>query len=382
MFPGDILLQVFDFCRPEVSKTRDKNFYNWWHGLVHVCQRWRQVIFTSPRRLNLQLLCTRKKKLDCWPQIPIAINVKGLGSLSSTKEENLLSAFEHSDRVCRVTLSITLRQLEKVVKMMLKPFPVLTHLQLTLLTSIKSSDFDTWILRSLPSGFLGGPTSGLQELYLSGISPPASPSILSSTSDLVGLHLCDLLMADRVSPKAMVERLAVMTKLESLTIEFKFQYPSPLPAQNFRARAILPTLTQLRFQGDHRYLEDLVAQLDTPQLFNLTVMVTSIYWKHAGLLRLLHSFDGVETLHVGEHLSDFFPPMLNDLSDELIAELLPALCLLNLEGNPQKFVKMKKLLVPFIEKRQSISRPPLTIVRTHKDFERLQAFNEMGNGYS
>ncbi|SRR6266404_4342237 len=79
MFPGDILLEVFDFCRPDANETQDKNLYNWWLGVVHVCQRWWELIFTSPRRLNLQLLYTRetpaRKNLDFWPQIPIAINV-------------------------------------------------------------------------------------------------------------------------------------------------------------------------------------------------------------------------------------------------------------------------------------------------------------------
>jgi len=210
-FPGDILLQVFDFCRPEASET-DENFYNWWHGLVHVCQRWRQLVFGSPCRLNLQLLCTRKspvrKKLDCWPKVPIAINIKGRRNLSRTQEDNLLAIFEHSDRVCSVTLSITRPQLEKVVKMMLKQFPALTHLRV--LTSCDSFR----CCSSLPSEFLGGPASvGLRELHISGISPPALPSGLLSASDLVDLHLRDFTMTDHVSPEAMVARLSVMTKL-------------------------------------------------------------------------------------------------------------------------------------------------------------------------
>ncbi|KAH9968522.1 hypothetical protein BGW80DRAFT_1337992, partial [Lactifluus volemus] len=29
-----------------------------WHRLVHVCRRWRHIIFDSPRSLDLQLFCT------------------------------------------------------------------------------------------------------------------------------------------------------------------------------------------------------------------------------------------------------------------------------------------------------------------------------------
>ncbi len=202
MFPSDILLEVFDFCHPEPSETRDENIYNWWHGLVHVCRRWRQLIFTSPRRLNLQLLCTPKtparKDLDTWPRISIAIKIEGLGNLNPTQEGNLLTAFEHSDRVCSVTINLLRKlQLETVVKMMLKPFPALTHLRL-------STIFDTFSLSSLPSGFLGGPSgSGLRELDLGRISSPALPSILSSTSNLVSLHLRNFPMTNHVSPWAM-----------------------------------------------------------------------------------------------------------------------------------------------------------------------------------
>jgi len=283
-------------------------------------------------------------------------------------------------------------------------------------------------------------------------------------------------MNDHVSPEAMVERLAGMSKLKSLTIEF--QYPTPPPTWNFRARAILPSLTQFQFRGDYRYLEDLVAQLDTPRLFDLTVIVMNtmadcsgvkqnpqlflfidraedlklsqfrrarakihnshcsihfddvqsgqcstyltlgqeynnsvwpmgallsqasaitssvhhlsfapsdrmrrdIYRKHAGLLSLLRSFDSVETLHVGGHFTNVFPPMLNHLSDELVAELLPALRLVNFEGKPLKLAKTRKL-APFIKKWQFIGHPPLTIVRTCKDFEMLRALSDMEDRY-
>ena len=48
-----------------------------WQLLVHVCRRWRNVVFGSPRRLNLQLRCTHetpvKDKLDVWPSLPLII---------------------------------------------------------------------------------------------------------------------------------------------------------------------------------------------------------------------------------------------------------------------------------------------------------------------
>ena len=50
-----------------------------WHTLVHVCRNWRNVVFGSPRRLNLHLCCTKRtpvrENLDIWPQLPIIIKV-------------------------------------------------------------------------------------------------------------------------------------------------------------------------------------------------------------------------------------------------------------------------------------------------------------------
>ncbi len=483
MFPGDILLEVFDFCRlgARSSETQDdEKFLNWWHELVHVCQRWRQLIFTSLHHLNVQLLCTcetpARKKLGCWPSIPIALNVKGLRNLNPTEEDNLFTTFEHADRVCSVTLNVTPQLLRKVVKMMLKPFPVLKHLRV--------KTFNGSML-SLPSGF----PPGLQELDLSGTFPPPLPSILPSLSDLVHLHLRNLPMTDHVSPEVMVVGLAVMTKLESLTIEFKITShhwcPSLLPTQDFGAQAVLPTLTQFQFRGFYEYLKDLVAKLDTPRLFDLTVIIVNnftwphrpivqqfpqlfqfidcaedlklaqfrharaeihnscsfirfdnaqtgqhpihltlgevkygsspntnqlqpieallsqasaiissvqhlsitqlyqrticaTYWDCAKLLRFLQVrlFSTVETLHIGRQFTDRFVQVLNGLSNnsELVAEVLPALHLLNFEGKPQKMVK--QLLIQFIEKRQSIGYPLLTIVKSRKVFERLQALGE------
>ena len=48
-----------------------------WHTLVHVCRKWRNIVFGSPRRLDLRLYCTEKtpvrKTLEVWPLLPIVV---------------------------------------------------------------------------------------------------------------------------------------------------------------------------------------------------------------------------------------------------------------------------------------------------------------------
>src|SRR5712675_2359159 len=49
-----------------------------WIALAHVCRRWRSLVFQSPRRLNLRLICTPKTRvrntLDIWPPLPLVIS--------------------------------------------------------------------------------------------------------------------------------------------------------------------------------------------------------------------------------------------------------------------------------------------------------------------
>ncbi|KAI0298748.1 hypothetical protein B0F90DRAFT_1926377 [Multifurca ochricompacta] len=125
-------------------------------------------------------------------------------------------------------------------------------------------------MRALPDGFLGGYSPRLLELRLEGILFPALPKLLSSTSDLVKLHLTCIPISGCISPEVMANCLSMLPKLKSLTITFKRlihfpdqRRPSPLP------RAVLPTLTTFSFKGNSEYLEDFVFRIDAPLLVSL-----------------------------------------------------------------------------------------------------------------
>jgi hypothetical protein len=49
---------MFDFYVDEDGETKED--VEVWQVLVHVCRRWRSIVFGSPRRLNLQLFCTSR----------------------------------------------------------------------------------------------------------------------------------------------------------------------------------------------------------------------------------------------------------------------------------------------------------------------------------
>ena len=72
ILPEDVLLEIFDHY---VAETNEGGEYQEWEILVHVCQKWRYVVFQSPLRLNLRILCSAgtpvREKLALWPPLPI-----------------------------------------------------------------------------------------------------------------------------------------------------------------------------------------------------------------------------------------------------------------------------------------------------------------------
>ena len=78
--PDHSLLEIFSLYMEEVGGLPEFLIEGWidtWHTLVHVCQRWRSLVFASSRCLNLRILCTNTRPLreilDLWPALPIVI---------------------------------------------------------------------------------------------------------------------------------------------------------------------------------------------------------------------------------------------------------------------------------------------------------------------
>jgi hypothetical protein len=262
VLPDDVLLEIFysrvNMYRPDGWKTNVEA----WQSLVHVCRRWRSLVFRSPRRLNLRLFCTPKTPardtLDVWPALPLI--VKGIMTLSSGTD-NVIAALGQSNRVCQVYLpALADRQLEEVLAAMQVPFPELTYLSLLSLDETPPV---------MPNSFLGGSAPRLQSFDLSGILFPGLPKLLLSATHLVDLMLSDIPHSGYISPEAIVALLSVFSSLRTLFLEF--QSPQSRPDWESRSlpppkRSILPALDKFHFNGVTEYLEDLVTRIDTPQL--------------------------------------------------------------------------------------------------------------------
>ena len=265
--PDDVLLEVFYFYIDEVQDL------DGWHPLVHVCRRWRRIVFASPRRLNVQLYCSFKrparKMLDVWPPLPLVIaNIHDDPTSPEPEDpDNVIAALEHSDRVYEIYLgAVQGRLLESIVAVMQGPFPSLEYLAL-------SSDTDG-PAPVLPASFLSGSAPGLQSLQLGHVHFSAFRRLPLVASNLVHLRFWDIPGRRYIPLRAILNCLAALTALQSFDLEYSLP-PSP-PYRPSRlppplTRVVLPALTSFHFKGVSEYLEDIVARIEVPLLNDFTV---------------------------------------------------------------------------------------------------------------
>ena len=262
--PEDVLLEIFA-CYVDYSE----GFCDW-HALIRVCRRWRNVVFASPRRLDLSILFTPTKTVrdmqDIWPELPILIGYNNPSMVESV--DNVIAALELKDRVSRIYIFVVSSSvLERFLAVMQVSFPVLRDLLL------ESSD---GMAPVISESFLGGSAPRLRQLDLNGIPFPELPKLLLSATDLVQLDLRDIPHSGYISPEAMATCLSTLTRLQELILSFRSPQSRPdfdessqllLPLTHI----ILPSLTHLCFRGVTEYLEDLVARIHVPLLENIEI---------------------------------------------------------------------------------------------------------------
>jgi len=233
-----------------------------------VCQQWRSLVFASRHRLDLRLLCTYgtpvRKTLDCWPPLPIVVRYSdrmGLRPPSADDDDDddddIIAALQHRDRVCEVELTVGSSLFAKLSPLLQKPFPSLESL------TLRPRDNVALVLP--PTAFLGTSTPRLRNLYLDAIAPPALPTFLPSSRDLVCLRLQRVPGDAYIPPDALLASLAVTTQLKILCVQFAApttppSYPttSTPPSPPVRRVVVLPALSYFEFRGSSEFLEVLV----------------------------------------------------------------------------------------------------------------------------
>jgi len=268
VLPDNVLLETFEcyLGKDDPDEFDYDHNYDGWQILVHVCRRWRSIVFASPRRLDLKLNCTRQrsvnsKTLEIWPELPIVIDATDLKSKEDVA--TVIAALRHHNRVCQIYYFNEELQdplLEEFVAAIDEPFPALITLRLY--SSAQN-------MPVLPDSFLGGSAPRLRYLDFEGIPYPSIGNLLSSTTNLVRLSLLYIPHSGYIAPEAIVPCLSMLPRLESLELGFKYprswdnrasRHPPPL------TRVVFPTVTYLDFHGDIEYLEDVLSRIETPML--------------------------------------------------------------------------------------------------------------------
>jgi hypothetical protein len=264
ILPDDVLLLIFHFyreiCLEGQGVVDQMQGLPWrWHQLVHVCQRWRSVVFASPKFLDLALVCDHSTPLELigiWPPLPIIIKDR-----FDIPMRDFDAPIVHPSRVCHIDIHPSCWHWQRLTSMMQEQYPALIHLRLNSATYLDDSAL------ALPDGFLGGSAPCLQSLKFGSIAFPALPKFLLSATGLVHLTLWDIPHSGYFSPGAIVTGLAVLANLKFLTIRFKHRSrPDRENRLRCPTRTILPALTLFKFQGASDYLDELVARIDAPLL--------------------------------------------------------------------------------------------------------------------
>ena len=130
--PDDVLLKIFKRFVDEMYGRYDETSEEW-RTLVHICRRWRNLTFASPRHLNLQLLCrppyrSVKEMLDIWPELPVYI--KAFDHPKQKARDDVVAALKLNHRVSGIHfLKTSDSAWETFAPLMQQPFPALTHLR-------------------------------------------------------------------------------------------------------------------------------------------------------------------------------------------------------------------------------------------------------------
>ncbi len=273
-----------------------------WPRLMHICRKWRRIVFASQRALHLRLFCTHGtpvlKALDCWPTLLIAVKYERPSACDPPAledEDNIMAALEESDRVSSISLTVTSSLLEKLSAIE-RPFSELEDLVLLSRDSVPLT---------LPSAFRWGPR--LRTLHLTRAAIPALPQLLAPSRGIVDLQLHEIPSDGYFSPQAFANALSGMTQLRTLSLHFlsftlrrNYLGLPPPPGE----RVVLPTLTCLKYRGTSKYLDTLVTRIDAPRLGDIDITFFSRPTMDASQLgRFIKRIEMQESHHRADILS-------------------------------------------------------------------------------
>ena len=301
--PDEVLLEIFDYYQQHfISDQPLWNKKYKWFKLIHVCRRWRFIVFASSTRLDLCLVVSAHNPGNMktifsprLPPLPIAIDYDCLpvGTASHVKTKvfsRMLAALKRCDRVHAITFLGTAPDFDELVKATKHHFPILENLKL--------QNVDTRITElELPSTFLNGSAPHLRSLKLHRISLTSITSLLSSATVLIELNLR---LYTPFSMASLLAHLRNMHCLRHLELMLRIRgAPSstngPIPPTNPEDTFLLSKLTSFHYQGPSSVLGALVAGFTAPSLQDVHIILNDD--DEDPIFHLSRFLDGIEKLY-------------------------------------------------------------------------------------
>ena len=276
------LLNIFYIYRPAIFDG-DEGYFDliqggriwdrerWWHKLVHVCHRWRTLIFGSTRYLGLCLVCTYStpvaNMLGHSPPLPLVIDFFNAKRDITADEEGIMFALRQRDRVSRIRLRMSASKLQKLAMAIDEEYPILEYLIMRPLKVDKSSAL------ILPEA-LQAPR--LRHLMLRGFVLPIRSQLLTNCASIATLSLCITHRDAYFQPNTLLRWISFMPQLETLVIDFSISTPNrDVDRQLWNTSLIkhvtLPNLRFLVLQSGSAYVEAVVRWITAPRLKKLDI---------------------------------------------------------------------------------------------------------------
>ena len=283
---NDVLLIIFNFCRlaveEEVKVISDEGNWNfgfvrprWWHTPTQICQRWRSLIFASPSRLNLYVVCTKvtpiEEILAYFPHLPLEVNYMFLWEREQRQaQRNVLLSLQRRHHL----RSINLRAPDAVLQRMVIPlddeFPLLDRL--AIISDDQSFGASSGV--TLPKT-LRAPN--LRHLILENFDLQIGAPILTTSIQLVSLGLWRIPASTHIPPEYLVDLFVLMPQLRAVSVSFRANHDSPIPHSGVGTYPLLAPeapnlfftlccLEELSFTGYSTYLEGILACIIAPVL--------------------------------------------------------------------------------------------------------------------
>ena len=308
MLNDDSLLHVFYLYRPLFTDEDDTAEWRykgrWWYALVHVCQRWRNIVLGSATYLDLSLLCTYgtpvTDMLAHSPPLPLVVGYfQRTRELTTEDEEGIILALKQHDRIRRVRLGNSFAIIQKFILAMDEECPILEFLH------IMHPIEDNTTISRFPETFQA---PRLRHLTLRSFALPIGSRLLTTAVGLVTLNLVMVHPSTYFHPNTLIRWISLMPQLETLDIFLKFSIPNrdverQLTHTPIIAPITLPNLHSLRFTGVSNYLEALVHRITTPRLKELLIAFSNQLT--FSVPRLLQFITAAENFRLGNAVLTF-----------------------------------------------------------------------------